>query len=269
MTTFAFQIRPSVQAELDAAIAAEAGGAFHTAFQHLERAHVLGQRATREHTRVHWHMLRFALRHRMAGEAVGQAWRVVAASIFTAFGLVPDGNTGGANVSGFRPLPMPDDLKSTIEAARAGAPARSGSSAVTRSSALVAFAALAVVAVLGSGCSTPADLDVSLDKASATGLYRVGLVPPAQAPAINQIHSWKVKLATADGAPVPGAKFAVDGGMPQHGHGLPTKPRVTKALGNGVYVIEGVRFNMGGWWEFKVAVAGKAGNDTVTFNLAL
>jgi hypothetical protein len=54
MTTFTVRIRPSVQAELDAAAATEAQGQFYTAFKHLERAHVLGQPSTREHVRVHW-----------------------------------------------------------------------------------------------------------------------------------------------------------------------------------------------------------------------
>ena len=40
--------------------------------------------------------------------------------------------------------------------------------------------------------------------------------------------------------------------MPQHGHGLPTRPRVTRSLGEGIYEIEGVRFNMGGWWGIKL-----------------
>jgi hypothetical protein len=57
--------------------------------------------------------------------------------------------------------------------------------------------------------------------------------------------------------------------MPQHGHGLPTRPRVTHALGNGLYEIEGVRFNMGGWWEFRLAINAASGSDVVTFNLAL
>ena len=64
-------------------------------------------------------------------------------------------------------------------------------------------------------------------------------------------------------------RISVDGGMPEHGHGLPTQPRVKRALGHGVYEIEGVRFNMGGWWEFKLAIAGSRGADTVTFNLDL
>jgi hypothetical protein len=118
MTTFAIRIQPSVQAELDAAADAETLGHFRTAFQHLERAHVLGQPSTVEHVRVHWLMLRFAVRNRLAGQACGQLWRIVAAALFTALGLVPEGNTGGTDVSGFRRLPLPMDLKRAVAAAR-------------------------------------------------------------------------------------------------------------------------------------------------------
>jgi hypothetical protein len=119
MSTFSTRIRPHVQAELDAAQAAERRGKFFTASTKLERAHVLGQTSTREHVRVHWHMLRFAVRHRLAPELRGQAWRLVAAAVFTPLGLVPTGNTGRANVSGFRRMRMPEDLRNTIAAARA------------------------------------------------------------------------------------------------------------------------------------------------------
>jgi hypothetical protein len=118
MNTFGNRIRPSVQAELDAAAVAEGHGRLPRAFAHLERAHVLGQAATLEHVRVHWHMFRFALRHRLHEEAGGQLWRILAASIFTAPGWVPEGNTGGAGVSGFKRLPIPEDLKVTLDAAR-------------------------------------------------------------------------------------------------------------------------------------------------------
>jgi hypothetical protein len=40
-------------------------------------------------------------------------------------------------------------------------------------------------------------------------------------------------------------------------------------LGDGIYEIEGVRFNMGGWWEFKLVIAASSGGDVVTFNLDL
>jgi hypothetical protein len=44
---------------------------------------------------------------------------------------------------------------------------------------------------------------------------------------------------------------------------------VTQGLGDGAYRIEGVRFNMGGWWELKVTIAAGGVTDTVTFNLDL
>jgi hypothetical protein len=267
MTTFALRIKPSVQAELDAAASAEALGHFYTAFQHLERAHILGQPATAEHVRVHWRMFRFAVRNRMAGEAFGQAWRMVAAAIFTAPGLVPEGNTGGADVSGFRRLPVPQDLRPIIQAAREQP--QHGKPALRRTMAVaLAFGALAVLTTFGlTGCmSAPKDLNVSLEKQSAAGVYRVALLPPAQPPAINQMHSWKVKLATPDGTPVHGARFVVDGGMPQHGHGLPTQPRVTRELADGTYQLDGMKFSMTGWWEVKLAIDGPQGADKVTFN---
>lgn len=265
MTTFALLIQPSVQAELDAAASAEARGNFHTAFQHLQRAHVLGQPATAEHVRVHWRMFRFALRNRLGGEAFGQSWRLVAASLFTAFGLVPEGNTGGSDVSGFRRLPVPMELQQVIDAAHRN---RSQGSAGRGLVAKLTFAALACLGVFGiGGCSSaPKDLDLSLEKPSAAGMYRVALVPPAQVPAINQMHSWKVKLATPDGEPVHGASFAVDGGMPQHGHGLPTQPRVTRELAGGTYQLDGMKFSMTGWWEVKLDIEGRQGSDKVTFN---
>jgi hypothetical protein len=79
----------------------------------------------------------------------------------------------------------------------------------------------------------------------------------------------QVAIADAEGQPIENADIGIDGGMPQHGHGLPTRPRVTRHVGNGVYEIEGVRFNMGGWWEFTLSIATASGTDLVTFNLQL
>lgn len=264
MTTFAIRIQPSVQREIAAADAAESRGHFCTAFEHLERAHVLGQAATAEHVRVHWHMLRFALRNSLHGQAFGQLWRLVAAFIFTAPGLVPEGNTGGSGVSGFRRMPIPKDLQQALDAARAPSTPAPQKTLLRK---LTASAALAGLATFLAGCVTqPTDLDLSLDKPSASSVYRVALLPPAQAPAINQMHSWKVKLTTPQGAPVHGARFLVDGGMPQHGHGLPTHPRVTREVEDGTYALDGMKFSMTGWWEVKLAIQGPQGADQVTFN---
>ena len=86
---------------------------------------------------------------------------------------------------------------------------------------------------------------------------------------LRRMQTVRVTITDAAGVPVDDATIEIDGGMPQHGHGLPTRPRVTRALGNGLYEIEGVRFNMGGWWEFKLVINAASGSDVVTFNLAL
>lgn len=117
MSGFAQRIRSSVLAELEAAALADASGDAATAFGHLERAHVLGQAATAEHVRVHWQMLRWAMRHHRRGEALGQLWRLAGASESTWCGWVPHGKTGGTNVSGLRRKSVPPELQRVIVAA--------------------------------------------------------------------------------------------------------------------------------------------------------
>ena len=48
-----------------------------------------------------------------------------------------------------------------------------------------------------------------------------------------------------------------------------TKPRVTRPLGNGDHVVEGMKFNMGGWWIVKFRVDAAAGQDSLVFNVKL
>jgi hypothetical protein len=120
MNRFGRRIRPHVQAELAAADAARAQGQAALAFSHLERAHVLGQASTAEHVRVHWRMLLWGVRQRDARECAGQLLRIVGAATKTAVGLVPEGNTGGSNVSPFKRLPVASELADRIARARRG-----------------------------------------------------------------------------------------------------------------------------------------------------
>lgn len=120
------------------------------------------------------------------------------------------------------------------------------------------------------GCMTPpAHLDLAREKPSESGRYRVAVVAPSTAPAVNQLHAWTVRLARPDGAPVKGARFTVAGGMPQHGHGFPTKPRVTRELEDGSYLLEGMKFSMTGWWDLKLGIQAEQGPDQVTFNIVV
>jgi hypothetical protein len=116
-------------------------------------------------------------------------------------------------------------------------------------------------------CGTPPqDLDLSLRHGSAQGRYVVQIEPPTAPPAVNQMHSWQIRLSSPDGAPVRNARIAVDGGMPQHGHGLPTRPQVTREIADGTYLMEGMKFSMTGWWEIKLAIQAVDGADTAVFN---
>ena len=126
---------------------------------------------------------------------------------------------------------------------------------------------LASTVVFLSGCMSPPEgLDLSLDRSTAKNLYRVQTHPVAEPVKINKIHSWEVKVLSPAGQPVTNARISVDGGMPQHGHGLPTQPRVTRELGEGRYLMEGMKFSMSGWWEIKLNIEAPAGSDEVTFN---
>ena len=136
----------------------------------------------------------------------------------------------------------------------------------------LAFATLASTGLL-TGCMLfarpPKDLDYSRTRASEAGRYRATIRPQGDSIPQGRLQRWTLHVETAAGVPVDSADFSVDGGMPQHGHGLPTKPRVTRPLGNGDHLVEGMKFNMGGWWVVKFRVASAAGNDSVVFNVKL
>jgi hypothetical protein len=132
--------------------------------------------------------------------------------------------------------------------------------------------ALAVIAVALTGCMMfkrpPVEPKAyERTQASAAHLYRATFTP-AESIRVGRLHTWKLDVVSANGAPVDNAKITVDGGMPQHGHGLPTKPIVTLQA-DGTYGAEGMKFNMGGWWVVRIHIDGAQGSDVVTFNLKL
>lgn len=137
------------------------------------------------------------------------------------------------------------------------------------------FATLATLALLpGLGACMlmarpPQDLDYGRTRTSEGGHYRATIRPPGDSIPQGKLQRWTLHLETTDGRPVDSAAVTVDGGMPQHGHGLPTKPRVTRALGNGDHLVEGLRFNMGGWWVVRFGVTAAPGRDSVVFNVRL
>ena len=115
---FTRNIRPYVEEELALARNEQNYGNKAEAFAHLENAHVLGQASTRLHVKVHVQMLLWAVKQGKIGEVFGQLFRIAGAATKTAFGLVPHGNTGGANVSPFKAMPIKPNLNTIIKKAR-------------------------------------------------------------------------------------------------------------------------------------------------------
>ena len=115
----------------------------------------------------------------------------------------------------------------------------------------------------------PSDLDYSTTRSSDNGLFNVSYTASTGTIPINQMHQWTLHIERADGTPVEDATITVDGDMPQHGHGLPTQPQVTQNLGNGDYLVDGLKFQMGGWWLMDFTIATNGQTDAVHFNMML
>src|SRR5690606_23255328 len=106
--------------------------------------------------------------------------------------------------------------------------------------ALAAAAVIIVAAVVASRMMAPPpdDLDVSRSKATANGLYTVSVEPEQEPIRQGALHAWIATVTAASGEPVEDAVIAIDGGMPQHGHGLPTAPQAGTHEGEGRYRLE-------------------------------
>ncbi|MCB9786919.1 MAG: FixH family protein [Deltaproteobacteria bacterium] len=107
------------------------------------------------------------------------------------------------------------------------------------------------------------------EQLSRGGLYRVQVRSQVLPIPLRQPHEWVAHITTPEGQPVTPERVLVDGGMPAHGHGFPTRPRAERQLGGGDLLIEGVEFNMEGRWELTLAIVGPAGRDIVTFTFDL
>ncbi|MEM1437982.1 MAG: cytochrome c peroxidase [Pseudomonadota bacterium] len=130
----------------------------------------------------------------------------------------------------------------------------------------VARRVVAALAVLAWGALPAAE---PLSTLSANGHYRVELRPLDATVPINAFHDWELRITSAEGAPLEPRQLAVFGGMPGHGHGLPSSPEITERFEPGRYRVSGMRFNMAGQWELFVGVTGPAGPDKARFEIAV
>jgi FtsP/CotA-like multicopper oxidase with cupredoxin domain len=108
------QLHQAWSNELEAAKHSRSARDANGEWAHLERAHIVSQPLAAAHVRTHLAMLAAATRRRDGHEILGQLFRIVVAAPGTLTGKYPVGNTGGANVSAFAPMPIPEDLRDLI-----------------------------------------------------------------------------------------------------------------------------------------------------------
>lgn len=111
---FPKSLRQSFDHELQRYAESFDGGNLTDAWRHLERAHIIGQAYPLPHTQVHWLMLKFGISIKSKREIIGQIPRLLVGGVKSFVGVIPVGNTGGANVPPLRPMEIPLDLQEIL-----------------------------------------------------------------------------------------------------------------------------------------------------------
>jgi hypothetical protein len=105
------------------------------------------------------------------------------------------------------------------------------------------------------------------EASSEGGLYRIRTRPAELPLKLHQMHDWIVGIELMGGSSEIPTAVRFDGGMPSHGHGFVTRPRVTQNLGGGEFLVEGVKFHMPGDWMLQITVTSRGATDQVSFPL--
>ncbi len=108
-------LKPFFNKELESAAAEFANNNLQRSWQHLERAHIIGQPYPYHHSLVHWKMLLFGIKTKNTKEILGQIPRLLVGGVKSFVGKIPVGNTGGASVPPLQPMPIPNDLQLIIQ----------------------------------------------------------------------------------------------------------------------------------------------------------
>ena len=112
--------------------------------------------------------------------------------------------------------------------------------------------------------------ELTWQQMSEQGAFEVTLDPQFDdSVAINEFLEWVLTVKSADGKTVDPARVSVSGGMPAHGHGLPSQPQVSEHPEDGKYLVKGLKFNMNGDWELAFDIQSEDQRDTVNFEVEI
>ena len=113
----------------------------------------------------------------------------------------------------------------------------------------------------------PSSLNISNAVESSGGWVKGSYVTDYPKPPLNKMHSWRLTLNGRDGAPLQDVVVGISALMPEHVHGMNTSPVISESDDPGVYLIEGMKFHMPGWWRITLDLSKKGGRDLMRFNV--
>lgn len=103
-TTLPKKLKPYFDEEMRKYRAQYSSGQLSESWNHLERAHIIGQRYPFAHSYVHWKMFQFGIKIKNTREIFGQLPRLIFGGVKSFVGVVPVGNPGNSNVSPVQPF---------------------------------------------------------------------------------------------------------------------------------------------------------------------
>lgn len=126
------------------------------------------------------------------------------------------------------------------------------------------------LALLVCACLPLVPPQLRAEPATSTGeLYQISVASSLQPISINRMHGWTVLVTDQKNQPVVDATIQISGGMPLHNHGLPSIPRMTEELGDGQYLIEGIKFHMQGRWLIELTITHDELSEVLTLDLEI
>ena len=134
---------------------------------------------------------------------------------------------------------------------------------------LLPAATVAALLVFTLNFAPPAQAETPDLQAVTRSGVQINLYSHLQPLQLNTMHSWDIELLDSAGKPISGAVLQVQGGMPEHDHGLPTSPQVTRDLPDGHYLLEGMRFHMPGLWLLRIDLQAAGDSETVEITFEL
>lgn len=108
---------------------------------------------------------------------------------------------------------------------------------------------------------------MNLSKTWSSHSMTVSYVIEGDKAKLNTIHSWTITVTDKKGDPVDGAEIVLSADMPEHLHGMTTRPMITAGTAPGYYKVEGMNFHMPGWWEIILDISKGRSRNMAIFNL--